>query len=219
MLLMLLFSVCCMAQPRLRQRLYCVGVHGGVSAGTMLFLPEVPHMKPLTETALLSGTGGVAFRYVGHKYCALQIELNYQQCGWREVNTDKTIDYKRQLNYLMIPFLSHVYFGSEKAKGFINLGPQIGYCFSDVTAGEQNPQMVHQYGSLDSRFYWGIAGGVGFYYRTPKAGVYQIEARVTYGLGSVFGTRTTDFFSQANAIDLGLHLGYFWEFKEKGLSR
>lgn len=173
-------------------------------------------MTPITETAHLGGNAGVSFRYSGHNHCGLQVEVNYQQRGWREVNKTSGIDYQRTLHYISVPFLTHIYFGKNGANGFINLGPQIGYCFRDVAKGTKNPSLAHQYDALDQPFDWGIAGGVGFYYKTKKAGIYQIDIRVDYSLGTIYNTRTTDYFSQANPLDVSINLGYYWEFKGKG---
>lgn len=215
--IVLLLSCCAitmMAQPRLRHKEYYLGIHGGVTASTVQFSPKIKNMTPLTETAMLGYNGGLVFRYSGHKCCGLQVEVNYMTRGWREVNKESSIDYGRQLSYIEVPFLTHIYFGN-KARGFINLGPQVGYLILDKVSGNPNPEYTHQYEPITNKIDWGIAGGVGFYYRTPKAGTYEMEVRFNYSLGSIYGTRTTDFFSQANPMDLSVNIAYMWDFKQK----
>lgn len=189
-------------------------------ASTVNFSPTVANMKPITSACILGGNGGFVFRYSEQKCCAVQVELNYMQRGWRESgkNTDGTVaaDYTRTLHYLELPFLMHIYFGSKTWRGFVNVGPQIGYCVSDdLGKGTKQTTTVHQYASIDNPFDWGIAGGLGFYCRTKKAGVYQMEARFNYSLGTTFASKTTDYFRQSNAMNLSLNVGWLWEFKKK----
>lgn len=49
-------------------------------------------------------------------------------------------------------------------------------------------------------------------YVCPDAqrGVYQLELRANYSLGSVFHTSPTDHFSLANPLDVNLNLGWLW---------
>lgn len=208
------------AQPRLRRAEMYVGVHGGIMASTVQFSPTVSYMKPITNACILGGNGGFVFRYSEQKCCAVQVELNYMQRGWRESGSSssgsETVDYSRTLHYLELPFLMHIYFGSKTWRGFVNLGPQIGYCLSDdLGKGTKQTTFVHQYASIDNPFDWGIAGGLGFYCRTKNAGVYQFEARFNYSLGTTFASKTTDYFTQSNAMNLSLNLAWLWEIKKK----
>lgn len=163
------------AQPRLRAPEMYLGVQGGVTASTVLFSPTVSNMSnPFTNGVTLGGNAGVVFRYAGHKVCGLQVELNYMHRGWRE-HTD-TATYQRNLHYLELPFLMHLYFGKQAVRGFVNLGPQIGVCLADTASGPRiSGTAAHQYNSIESRFDWGLAGGLGMYVRTRNAGVYQLE--------------------------------------------
>ena len=122
---MLLLSIVCIAQPRLRRPEIYVGAHAGVMASTMLFKPSVANMDLLQSP--LSTNGGLVFRYAGHKVCAIQAEVNYMSRGWHEmIRLDHgTMDYYRTLDYIEVPLLMHLYFGKERFRGFINLGPQI----------------------------------------------------------------------------------------------
>lgn len=203
------------AQPRLTERLYYIGVHGGAIASMAQFSPTVSYMTPITNAVVLGGNGGLVFRYSGHKCCGLQVEVNYMQRGWREYSATDGVDYRRKLQYIEVPFLTHVYFGRKDAKGFLNLGPQIGYCIKDENSGTRNPNLIKQYAEIENRFDWGVAGGIGFYYNTHKAGVYQIEARFNYSLGGIYPSGTTDYFSSANLMDLSLNLAWLWEIKQK----
>lgn len=215
--LLLCLTMCVMAQPRLRTPEMYVGVHGGVLASMVYFSPSVDGINPLTSP--LTPNGGVVFRYAGHKVCGLQVELNYMQRGWHEgINSEDAVsevDYRRKLRYIEIPLLMHLYFGSEHCRGFVNLGPQVGYCFSDVQLGIASTSATAQYAPIQHPFDWGLSGGIGIYYRHLRIGVFQLEMRFNYSLGSIFNTQLGDYFSNANPMDLSLNLAYLWQLRVK----
>ena len=73
----------------------------------------------------------------------------------------------------------------------------------------------HHYLPVQHPFDWGLAGGLGVYYRTKKIGLFQLEARFNYSLGSTFSTKVTDHFKMANPINLSVNFAYLWEIKIK----
>ena len=204
-------SLSMVAQPRLRRPEIYIGGHAGVMASSMIFDPEVKTMEILQSP--LSANGGLVFRYAGHKVCAVQVELNYMQRGWSE--TGENVNYRRQLEYIEIPFLMHLYFGKKYMRGFLNLGPQIGYCIRDTEYGTKNPNDKYQYGSIKHPFDWGAAGGLGLYYRTNNIGLFQLEARFNYSFSSVFDNGTNDHFKFATPIGLSINFAYLWDLKVK----
>lgn len=212
-LLLFVWSIGAVAQPRLRRPEVYVGVHGGVMASTVLFSPSVANVDLLQSP--LTANGGLVFRYAGHKVCALQTELNYMQRGWCEHLATTNETYVRQLDYIEIPLLMHLYFGKERFRGFINLGPQIGYCIRDIVSGTPLSSSGLQYNSIDKPFDWGLAGGLGCYYRTKKIGLFQLEARFNFSMGTIFNNRQVDYFSQSNAMNLSINFAYLWEIKIK----
>ena len=215
-LLLLLVSLMSMAQPRLRTPEIYVGAHAGVMASTMLFRPNVAKIDIMQSP--LTMNGGLVFRYAAHKVCAIQVEANYMQRGWREqiaLGTGSTMDYTRQLDYIEIPLLMHLYFGKQRFRGFINLGPQIGYCIRDIATQLPSTITSPQYQPIEKPFDWGLAGGLGCYYRTKKIGLFQLEARFNFSMGTTYNDRKVDYFSQSNAMNLSLNFAYLWEIKIK----
>lgn len=215
-LLLLLVSLMSMAQPRLRAPEIYVGAHAGVMASTMLFRPNVAKIDIMQSP--LTMNGGLVFRYAAHKVCAIQVEANYMQRGWREqiaLGTSSSMDYTRQLDYIEIPLLMHLYFGKQRFRGFINLGPQIGYCIRDIATQLPSTITSPQYQPIEKPFDWGLAGGLGCYYRTKKIGLFQLEARFNFSMGTTYNDRKVDYFSQSNAMNLSLNLAYLWEIKIK----
>lgn len=205
-----------MAQPRLRRPEMYIGVHAGVMASTVTFVPNVAKIDIIQSP--LAFNGGLVFRYAGHKVCAIQTEINYMPRGWHEtiaLDNGNTIDYYRTLHYLEVPLLMHLYLGKERFRGFLNLGPQIGYCFRDVSTELPSNVASPQYLPLDNPFDWGLAGGLGCYYRTKKIGIFQLEARFNFSLGTIYSNRKVDYFSQSNSMNLSVNFAYMWEIKIK----
>lgn len=205
-----------MAQPRLRRPEMYIGVHAGVMASTVTFVPNVAKIDIMQSP--LAFNGGLVFRYAGHKVCAIQTEINYMPRGWHEtiaLDNGNTIDYYRTLHYLEVPLLMHLYLGKERFRGFLNLGPQIGYCFRDVSTELPSNVASPQYLPLDNPFDWGLAGGLGCYYRTKKIGIFQLEARFNFSLGTIYSNRKVDYFSQSNLMNLSVNIAYMWEIKIK----
>lgn len=134
-----------MAQVGEYRNRYSVGISGGYLMNTISFQPNVPQTMH----------GGLSFgltgRYTTEKYfstlCALQVELNVAQVGWKEDIT--TIDntpvinpytgenetYQRDITYLQLPIFAHLSWGREQRGvcAFVNLGPQVGFMLSEQT--------------------------------------------------------------------------------------
>ncbi len=192
------------AQPRLQQEEMYVGVHAGAIASMAIFSPDVA--QEITKP-YLGANGGFIFRYSGHKVCGLQVELNYMQRGWRESTTGVV----RGIDYLELPFLTHLAFGN-KFRGFINLGPQIGYALRETTTNLIGTPTLPQHLPIDNRFDWGIAGGLGMLYLS-KAGVWQLEARFNYSFDGYYSNSKFAYFSKSIPMSLSLNFAWLWQIK------
>lgn len=208
-----------LAQPRLAEPEMYVGVHGGALATIVNWSPQVIGTKDVLKHALLSGNGGLVFRYSQHKCCGLQVEVNYMQRGWRENGYDSKNDlfvaYTRRLDYIEVPFLAHIYFGSPKFRGFVNLGPQVGYCFHESEEGTQHTIETTQYNPIEHPFDWGVVAGLGFYGRSEKAGLFQLEARFHYSMGHLYDNRMGAYFDSSNTMSVSLNLAYMLQIRSK----
>lgn len=207
------------AQQRLQHEEIYLGVQGGISLSMMHFEPSVKGVQNFTN-GHIGWNAGLVFRYAGHHGCGLQVELNYMQRGWHEVAEESVVgepkdDYYRTLHYIELPFLTHIFFGSPAFRGFINLGPQIGYCFQESERGDYQTEYTTQYDPISKPFDWGVVGGVGLYYRHPKAGIIQVEARFNYSFGDIYPTRGTNYFDIASAMDFTINLGYLIPIRKK----
>ena len=83
----------------------------------------------------------------------------------------------------------------------------------DAGKGTKQTGEVHQYAALDNKFDWGVAGGLGAYCRTKNAGLYQLEVRLNYSFGTLFASKSSDYFSQSNPMCLSINFAWMWEIK------
>ena len=210
--LLLLLPLMAVAQPRLEKPEIYLGAYGGVTASTVFFTPKVGGMSDLLKVPI-GYTGGLVFRYGGHKCCALQVEAAYAQRGWREYSLSGGYDYTRTLHYIQLPVLAHIHFGNEHFRGFFNLGPQLGYCLLEQEKGVRQTSSVYQYNAIDHPFDWGVAGGFGVYGKARKVGVFQLDLRVQYSFGSLYNNSRAEHFAASNMLTAGLTLAYMWQIK------
>jgi len=180
---------------------YGVGIHGGGTASRVSFSPSV------SEKPTYGLQAGGIFRYISAKHFGAQIEANFTQRGWTEKSD--VYNYAHQLNYVEVPFLSHIYFGRKVFRWFFNLGPSVSYLISDniqstVTSDQQETRHAME---LRNRFDYAIAVGTGFEFNTKRAGIYQLEARYSFGLGDMFPNSATDDYRRSSNQNLSVCLG------------
>jgi hypothetical protein len=165
------------------------------------FLPSVP------QTLKIGVSGGIAAKYVSQRNLGLIVEANYSQRGWEEeFDPESGFSYNRTLNYIEIPFMTHVYFGN-KTRFIINVGPQISYLLSenhemsqalsdDIDARrEANPDRTigYQYNPFSEmqKVDYGLVGGMGIEIQTG-IGNFDLEGRYYFGLGDIFTSRRSE---------------------------
>lgn len=200
-----------------------LGVNGGYVMSSVGFDPEIPQqtMGGLTGGLTLRYTCEKYFKSI----CALVAELNYTQMGWKEdlrnvddmpvINpvTGMAEEYQRQLGYLQLPVFARLGWGREQ-KGFqfyFQAGPQVGYLLTEKTKmnfnyADRNQEErvgVQQLApqdtmSVENKFDYGIAAGLGLEYSHPKVGHFLLEGRYYYGLGDLYGNSKRDFFGRSN---------------------
>ncbi|MDE7126209.1 MAG: PorT family protein [Muribaculaceae bacterium] len=187
-----------------------VGGHAGMTLSNMTFVPSV-------QQKMTSGiTFGATFRYAEERNFGLIAELNISQRGWSEDFKGADFSYTRTLTYIELPLLTHIYFGGRRFKGFVNLGPQIGYMIGDKITADfdyRNPQNVpgfptqnrmldQMWMDISKKFDYGITGGAGceFYIR-PRHSI-TLEARYYFGIGNIFPDKKRDIFSASRGSSI-----------------
>ena len=185
-----------------------IGVNGGYALNKVSFTPSV-------KQAYHGGaTMGVTLRYTCERYfkllCALQVEANYAQLGWKEVIETSSDTYSRTVNYIQVPLLARLALGKEERgpMGYLVLGPQLGFFLndSDKRGGEWSEstinlrpnRVIEQYDlPIQNSFEYGITGGLGLEINTRHAGHFMIEGRYYFALSNIFKDGKSDAFARS----------------------
>ena len=181
--------------------------HLGIKLG---FNNSSVRFDPTVEQNFRQGfIGGISFKHIEQKNLGIQVELNFLQAGWGE-NLDDGTDYRRRLNYMQLPVMTHVNFG-DQTKFFLNIGPYVGYLLSEneSTNSFSKADTSDYYGTkVQNRFDFGLTGGLGVS-KSTLIGQFQLEGRGTFGLTSLYEIdRENDLASSQNLM-VEISLTYF----------
>lgn len=225
-LIIILFFVCSFCVVANAQTLYKSHIHVGAKAGATLssiaFSPEV-------KQSMTSGfVGGVSFRYAEERHVGLLAELNVAQRGWKETFEDGLpFEYSRTLTYIQLPLMTHIFFGWQRFKININLGPEISYMvgssiksnfdYANVTSVENFPlqyRMTEQLTMpIKNKFDYGITGGIGCEFKLNRKHSLALEGRYYFGLGNIFPAAKKDVFDASRNSSILITLGYYYRLK------
>lgn len=213
---------------------FSIGFNGGYVLSSVSFSPSVPQK-------MHGGvTGGLSLRYVCEKYfntvCSIYAEVNYASLGWRDkiqdVNNAPVINeitgeaeaYSRTINYIQVPIMAHLAWGKESrgVQFFINLGPQFGIYLNESTkmnfdfekrnrTARSSSIIAQDTMTVEKRFDYGIAAGIGLEYTVPRIGHFLVEGRYYYGLGNIYGDSKRDYFGRSNFGNIILKMTYLFD--------
>ena len=198
-----------------------VGVKGGAT------LSKVNFQSSVQQTMLPGFMLGGSFRYIEENHFGLIAELNLEQRGWKEDFKDADYSYSRRLTYLQVPLLTHIYFGGEKARFFVNAGPEIGFMISSSTSSnfdyahaaddeyfQNNYRKIEQFTlPISHKFDYGISAGLGAEFNISKSQAINLEGRFYYGLNDIFNNHKTDPFQGSASMSVMVMLGYNFRLK------
>ena len=213
---------------------FSIGFNGGYVLSSVSFSPSVPQK-------MHGGvTGGLSLRYVCEKYfntvCSIYAEVNYASLGWRDkiqdVNNAPVINeitgeaeaYSRTINYIQVPIMAHLAWGKESrgVQFFINLGPQFGIYLNESTkmnfdfekrnqTARSSSIVAQDTMTVEKKFDYGIAAGIGLEYTVPRIGHFLVEGRYYYGLGNIYGDSKRDYFGRSNFGNIILKMTYLFD--------
>ena len=194
-----------------------VGAKGGMSLSRVNFQSSVP--QKLSGGVVL----GASVRYIEENHFGLIGEFNLEQRGWKEdFKPLEGYSFSRRFTYLQVPLLTHIFFGSDKARFFFNAGPEIGIMIGDKASGNFDyehaadiEELANSYRKLEQytlpvhrRFDYGISAGLGMEVNvTPKHAI-NLEGRFYYGLNDVFNNHKSDPFQGSSSMSIMVTLGY-----------
>lgn len=199
-----------------------VGVGFGPTFSSMSIVPTSTNLNFRTKS-IQQFQGGVSVRYISEKNVGLIAELNYSQMGWKTDFRDENLvanQHQHTLNYITIPFLTHIYFG-DKVRFFFNAGPQIGIMFSDkektnaafdewlATPPDSTNFSTDLYGlKAQRKIDYGITVGMGVELRTG-VGNFALEGRYYMGFGDIYDNRKYDPYSRSANRVISAKLTYY----------
>jgi len=184
-LFLLIILVPCLSQAQASEKKQVfvpelnVGIKGGTSFSQVGFDP------PIDQTLTMGLLAGVVFQYIDHAKVGIQVELNYVPKGWTE-QLDTITTFRRNLNYLELPVMTHVTLGNKNSKFIINFGPAISYLLStrdSIDLVDENDTLSYYQKSINNLDY-GLTLGIGFAKKTI-IGTFQLEGRFTYGFSNI----------------------------------
>ena len=196
---------------------FSVGAKGGLSLSKVNFQSSVP------QTLVGGMVLGASVRYIDEKHFGLIGEINLEQRGWKEdFKPLEGYNFKRQFTYIQIPLLTHIYFGSDKARFFINAGPEIGIMIGDKTSSNFDyahaadiEDLQNSYRKLEQftlpvnrKFDYGISAGLGMEINIAPRHALNLEGRFYYGLNDVFRNHKSDPFQGSSSMSIMVTLGY-----------
>ncbi|WP_299990466.1 porin family protein [uncultured Pontibacter sp.] len=190
-----------------------VGLKGGSSSSSFNF-------DPSQNQGWATGyTAGFVLKHAvrvneNEPMMGIQAELNWVQRGWSD-RIDSTTTHTRTLNYIELPFMTHVIWGRNKTKYIANLGPSISYLVSNrdsIQAITDNEHFGYYQKEIESPWLLGLTLGVGVQYSTAF-GTFQLEARATQSFNSIMGKRQ-DVVSATNT-NVTLTAAYLFELRPK----
>lgn len=238
MALVITLPLCVDAQVGEHRDDLTVGVNAGYVLSSVGFTPKVSQYQHGGITT------GFTAKYVCEKYfnsiCSVMAELNFASMGWKERILDskdeKVInaitgapeEYSRTINYVQMPLFAHLAWGREYngAQFFFHAGPQFGLYLGESTkknfkietanlTDRSNQTIAQDTMSVERKFDYGIAAGLGMEYTMPGVGHFMIEGRYYYGLGNIYNATKRDYFAKSNHGSVIIKITYLLDVKKK----
>lgn len=197
-----------------------VGVKAGASVSRVFFNPSVSQGWPFSPTA------GVMVRYIEENHFGLIAEVNYVRRGWCENFNGAPFEYRRDIDYIEIPLLAHIYFG-RRGRFFFNAGPEVAFRIGEheksnfntgdiasihgfPVANRRNAQLTEP---VRQKVDFGIAAGIGGEFNINRRNSLSLEARYYFGIGNLMSAGRQDPFRASNQMTVALMLGYWFRIK------
>ena len=197
-----------------------IGVKGGMDFSEVFFNP---HVKQTFQPGV---TAGVMVRYIEENHFGLIGELNFAQRGWKENFEDAPFNYSKDLDFIDLCFLAHVFFG-RRGRFFFNAGPQVGYYLGEHMKANFDPYEISKIPGfpvvnrinqqmtepINIKIDYGISAGLGGEFNINKKNSICVECRFYFGLANIFSTKRADYFNASNQMSLSATIGYWFRVK------
>ena len=180
------------------------GVKGGVTNSLLNVGIPLP-LQQINSTFVPSY--GIIFSRIDKKTVGFQLEINYVTKSWEE-NPVSDYLFNATLNYIEIPMLTTLHFGN-RFKFLVNFGPYLSILLNEESSNAIAPESDYSpyYENRSPRKGdFGMIGGAGFRLET-KLGLFQLEARYTYGFQNLYDSVDNQL-EYSNFATMGVFLSY-----------
>lgn len=210
-----------------------VGASGGVSMSQVRFLHNnTSYTSKIGDQSIINQRGmtaGVNALYIAQNHFGVFLECNLTQKGWcekfraRNGQTQRLVgeeevdfngvDLNRELTYIDIPLLAHIYFG-RKARAYVNFGPQFSFLIKEKdktfvtdlqkeTLTLEDPRVNPDIET--SKYDLALCAAVGFDMHLEKFHP-MLEVRWNYGVHNLYECGKLELFQRASTQNLALVL-------------
>ena len=214
-----------------------VGVTGGMNFSRIKFLPNIKYrLNEVGGQSFRPGYRfGAVFRYIHQNHFGLQAEINYAKAGWKELYYEdsgtsmvndidlQNVEIGREINYIEMPILAHIFFGKRKVRFFTELGLQLSAMlkYGDLkwniaeddprrlALAEDDPRLYDDHSKMN----YGLAGGLGFDFLIGKCHTI-VGARYTFGFKDLYGNKKGDMFQKSNTHLLNATMTVLWSVRK-----
>lgn len=208
--LLVLLCAVCMSYASMAQSV-SVGPRVGVNFATQKLSGD--DAADDFNDAVKSATGlqaGLVLNLALNDMFSIQPELLYAQKGFKLEEGDTKLNFKA--NYLEVPVLAKIAFGSETVQGFVTAGPTVGYWMNGKSKGtflgEDLGTEDYDFDDTDNRLDLGASFGVGLGYGVGP-GMLNLDVRYGFGLSSVYDGGDDDDSKMKNSV-FGVSLAYLF---------
>lgn len=216
-----------------------IGVKGGLNLSKLTF--DVKNDPNTINNFYPAGSFGLVANFKFNKFFSLQPELLYSEQGTKLVGKEYIYSFTMpdgttysstspageailQLNYFQIPILTKISIGSEKVRGFINVGPYLGYLLSgkekNSSQGKEREEKIDFDDATTketiNRIDLGVSGGLGIAFKVGPGDIF-VEGRYNLGLIDIIKgeVRKQIYYEAIYNRVINFSAGYIFFFGEK----
>ena len=181
------------------------GIKQGLDFSSVLFVPSVK------ENNQMGYIGGLVYKYQNERLFGLQIELNYIQKGWNEKFDSTKNSYSRRLEYIELPFITHIVFGKKNLKYYVNLGTAVRYFIGEkenknLSIGTTEKEYYGK--NVENKVEYSALAGAGFVYHSG-IGEFQVGFRYQLTFTDIFKTTDQTYYYQSQNSLFAISVTYF----------
>ncbi len=200
------------------KKYFAIGFHGGYDYADVDIKSGYSN-SGTSYKGINTYSGGVSLIYVNARYGGIQLEANMVTRGYKEVNTTDQFTYYREMNYIEIPFMSHLSIGEKLVRFNFNVGPYIAFSqgfsetFEVASGGTKPVQDTTNYIGLpvDRNIDYGFIGDAAIGLNT-SLGVIQIYGRYTAGVRDIFDPYPQGPYRYSKISNINVGLVYYYPF-------